>query len=93
MATYLEQVEVLLLEGGEDAVVPHHLHLEEHGALAQHRLRGLREAGEGLGYPGKTIIGYPLPFSKVYGKFFTNLNPWKRYCNINDFYLQLQFLS
>ena len=64
MATYLEQVEVLLLEGGEDAVVPHHLHLEEHGALAQHRLRGLREAGEGLGYPGKTIIRLPFTFQQ-----------------------------
>jgi hypothetical protein len=64
LAIYLEELKVLLLEPGEDAVVPHHLHLEEHGALAQQRLRWLAEAGEGLRYPDPQE-NYPFNFQVV----------------------------
>jgi hypothetical protein len=54
--SHLKEVEVLLLEVGEYAVVPHHLHLQEHGALPQQRLRRLAKAPIGLGYSEEDIF-------------------------------------
>ncbi len=54
--SHLEEVEVLLLEVGEYAVVPHHLHLQEHRALPQQRLRWLAKASIDLRYSEEDVL-------------------------------------